>query len=309
MAKARLSLVLSDFAVFFANELNRGLVPESISRSLNKGRFRRDDSPYYRRLLSLFADSQLDPDDLPIAALRAGSDRNLCADPCYLHADRDQLLLFYRDLDLSLEEAKAFALRIQPLLDDFEARLCVLDAENWLLECQQLPSVTFSAKEGLNGRPVGDYLPRGEGAEDWIRLWNEIQMLLFDCPENQAREAAGKVPINSLWFWGKGAMPACRAWSHVSGNALLLKALTAETQSNYQTGISQFEQITARHALHVLSFDANGDWDAQWQQIAHNWVLPAMRALKQWRLHELELIIPEWGDYRLTPLSSWCFWR
>lgn len=308
MAKARLSLVLSDFAVFFANDLNRGLVPESISRSLNKARFRPDNNPYYRRLLSLFADSQLDADDLPIAALLTGSDQSLCADPCYLHPDRDQLLLFYRELDLSLEEAEAFVSRIQPLLDDFNARLWVQEANNWLLECQQLPPVTFSAKEGLNGRPVAGHLPSGEQAEDWIRLWNEIQMLLFDCPENQAREAAGKVPINSLWFWGKGNMPIWRSWSHVSGNAPLLKALAAQTQSNYQT-VSQFEQITARQALHVLNFDANGDWDAQWQNTAQNWVLPAIRALKQWRLHELELIIPEWGDYRLTPLSSWRFWR
>ncbi|MTI63979.1 hypothetical protein [Methylophaga sp.] len=308
MAKARLSLVLPDYAIFFANELNRGLVPESVNRCLKKARFHADDSPYYRRLLSLFAEQKLKGTDLPIARLRGGSQNSLCADPCYLHPDRDQLLLFYRDLDLSIDEAEAIASRVQPLLNEFDARLTVLEADKWLLECNELPLVDLAAKEGLHGRPVSGYMPSGEGAQDWIRLWNEIQMLLFDCPENQAREAAGKVPINSLWFWGKGAQPSWRAWPHVSGEAPLLKTLAVETGSDYQSGMSEFEQISARQAVHVLAFDPESDWDQQWQTLAQNWLLPAMRALKYWRLGGLELIIPEWGDYKLTPLSSWRFW-
>jgi hypothetical protein len=308
MAKARLSLVLPDYAIFFANELNRGLVPDAVNRCLNKARFHADNSPYYRRLLSLFAEQKLKGTDLPIARLRGGTQNSLCADPCYLHPDRDQLLLFYRDLDLSMQEAEALASRIQPLFDDFNARLTVLAADNWLLECNELPLTDLTAKEGLHGRPVTDHLPSGEGAEDWIRLWNEIQMLLFDCPANQAREAAGKVPINSLWFWGKEGMPAWQAWPHVSGDASLLKALAVETGSDYQSGISEFEQISTRQAVHVLAFDPDSDWDQQWQALVQNWLLPAMRALKYWRLGELELIIPEWGDYKLTPLSSWRFW-
>lgn len=309
MAKARLSLVLPEYAIFFANELNRGLVPDSVTKCLNKASFRPDQNAYYRRLFSLFAEQKLKGNDLPLARLRGGSQHSLCADPCYLHPDRDQLLLFYRDLDLSLDEAESLASRIQPIFDDFNARLKVLDADNWLLECKELPVVELTAKEGLHGRPVASYLPSGEGAQDWIRLWNEIQMLLFDCPENQVRQAAGKVPINSLWFWGKVALPTWRAWPHISGKAPLVKALAAETGSHYQSDISEFQQVRARQAVHVLAFDPDSDWEQQWQALAHNWLLPAMRSLKQWRLGELELIIPEWGDYKLTPVSSWRFWR
>ncbi len=309
MAKARLSLVLSDFAIFFANELNRGLVPVTVNRCLNKARFRADTSPYYRSLLYLFADNKLEDADLPLAALRGGSQLSLCADPCYLHPDRDQLLLFYRDLDLTLEEAKAFGLRIQPLFDDFKASLSIQEADSWLLECEQLPALQLTAKEGLNGRAVSDHLPRGKDAPDWVRLWNEIQMLLFDCPENQAREAAGKVPINSVWFWGKGHEPVWRSWPHVSGEAPLLQKLAAESGSVHQHGISEFSQVRARQALHVINFNPDDDWDRQWEVLAQNWLIPAMRALRQWRLHELKLIIPEWGDYTLTPFSSWRFWR
>jgi hypothetical protein len=35
----------------------------------------------------------------------------------------------------------------------------------------------------------------------------EAQMTLHGHPLNAAREAAGQRPINSVWFWGCGAMP------------------------------------------------------------------------------------------------------
>ena len=39
---------------------------------------------------------------------------------------------------------------------------------------------------------------------------NELQMLLHDHPVNQAREARGELPVNSLWLWGGGRQPSTR---------------------------------------------------------------------------------------------------
>jgi len=52
---------------------------------------------------------------------------------------------------------------------------------------------------------VSPYLPRGEGALEWAKLTNEMQMLLFSHPANAAREVRGELPINSLWFDGLSA--------------------------------------------------------------------------------------------------------
>src|SRR5690606_4093503 len=38
----------------------------------------------------------------------------------------------------------------------------------------------------------------------WRRLVNELQMLWFDHPVNQAREARGLRPVNSVWLYGGG---------------------------------------------------------------------------------------------------------
>ena len=307
MAKACLSLVLADFATLFANDINRAFWPDTLHKILKKARFEADRQGYYQHLLALFSAHSLKPGDLPIALLRGGSAQSLCADPCYLHPDRDQLRLFYRDLDLSLEEAKAIARRVQPLLEDFHARLEVVSPQEWLMELDKSPEVTFSPLEGLEGLPVTEHLPRGTEAQRWIRLWNEMQMLLFECPENQVREKAHKAPINSLWFWGKGRLPELRQWPHVSGDEPVLARLASESDSGFYPAVSGYKQLNARQALHVLTFDIEQDWQTQMNTLTQDWLIPAFQALKRWRLADLEVIVPEWGIYRFRPLSSWRF--
>jgi len=301
---------LPDFAVLFANELNRDLLPDEVKRLLAKARFHSDSRAYYQHLLDLFSEQHQTSTDLPMARLRGGSTFSLCADPCYLHPDRDKLLLFYRDLEITLEESLALADYLQPLFEDLQATLIVKSPEQWLVEINTPVEVDFSAKQGLHGLPITDFMPQGKDAEHWIRLANEIQMLLFDCPVNQAREATGKVPINNLWFWGKAEFPQnWSAWKHVSGDDDLLQRLAIESGSDYQSDTQRLLDIAEEEALHVVTFDPAQDWQQQLQTLSKNWLQPASSALTKWQLNQLNLIVPEWGIYRLTPISSWQFWR
>ena len=54
---------------------------------------------------------------------------------------------------------------------------------------------------------VNDWWTQDMAGRPWRRLVNELQMLWFDHPVNQAREAHGLRPINSLWLYG-GAEPS-----------------------------------------------------------------------------------------------------
>jgi 2,3-bisphosphoglycerate-independent phosphoglycerate mutase len=56
-------------------------------------------------------------------------------------------------------------------------------------------------------RRVGDYLPRGEGAEEIERLMRASHALLKDHPVNRKRMAEGRNPANSIWIWGQGKKP------------------------------------------------------------------------------------------------------
>jgi len=309
VARPSLSLVLPEFAVLFANELNQALLADSVKTLIKKADFNHDPMGFYQHLVQLFSAEQLAETDIPMAKLRGGGDLSLCVDPCYLHPDRDKLLLFYRDLDLSLEEAQAFASFLQPLFDEMQATLQVQTTEHWLLRLNQPAQIAFSAKEGLHGQPVTDHLPKGNGADKWIRLWNEIQMLLFDCPLNQAREAAGKVPINSVWFWGNASFPQnWQSWSQVSGQDDVLQQLASLSRSAYFQQRQHFADTNGHTRLHIERFDADKDWQIQLENLSENWLKPAISTLQKWQLKELNLIVPEWGIYRLTPFSSWRFW-
>ena len=48
------------------------------------------------------------------------------------------------------------------------------------------------------------YLPKGEGAAEIISTMEQSRKVLADTLINKKREASGKLPANSLWFWGQG---------------------------------------------------------------------------------------------------------
>ena len=57
------------------------------------------------------------------------------------------------------------------------------------------------------GKPVNPYIEQSRQVLPWYRLLNEIQMFMHQHPVNAERMQAGRLPINSLWFWGAGAAP------------------------------------------------------------------------------------------------------
>lgn len=75
----------------------------------------------------------------------------------------------------------------------------------WFLGLDNDPKVITTPINLVKDKDVAPYLPKGDGASAWNKLQNEIQMLLFSHPVNQAREAQGKLVINSLWCYGLGA--------------------------------------------------------------------------------------------------------
>ncbi|MHB9027403.1 MAG: cofactor-independent phosphoglycerate mutase [Candidatus Latescibacterota bacterium] len=54
------------------------------------------------------------------------------------------------------------------------------------------------------GREYQPYMPKGEGAAELTVLMEHSRTILAEALINRKREASGKVPANSLWFWGQG---------------------------------------------------------------------------------------------------------
>jgi hypothetical protein len=75
----------------------------------------------------------------------------------------------------------------------------------WFLGLDNHPNITTTPIDQVKNKDIANYLPQGDGALAWNKLQNEVQMLLFNHPVNQAREAQGLPIINSLWCYGLGA--------------------------------------------------------------------------------------------------------
>ncbi len=78
----------------------------------------------------------------------------------------------------------------------------------------------------ISGKPVRDYLPRGDGAEVLLRLMGESQVILEGHEQHGRRLEAGKTPANSIWLWGHGRAPKMETFGSKFGlNGAVISAV------------------------------------------------------------------------------------
>jgi len=148
-------------------------------------------------------------------ALRDARDRHwMRADPVHLHADMGRLIVFPPAmLGLDCAEGRAICEWMNgheyfpgPALD-------AVSGTCWLIEVDARASrMRTFAPSVVHGEDADRFLPSGEDAPRWHTRMNEMQMLLNQCPLNQARAARGELVVNSVWFWGAGALPLPSLW-------------------------------------------------------------------------------------------------
>ena len=81
-------------------------------------------------------------------------------------------------------------------------------ALRWYVAHESLQGLATASLDRVIGRNIDAWLPRQPEAKRLRRLQNEVQMLLHRHPVNEAREAAGALPVNSFWLSGCGAWQA-----------------------------------------------------------------------------------------------------
>ncbi len=69
----------------------------------------------------------------------------------------------------------------------------------------------------ISGRPVEQYLPRGEGSALLRRIMERSRAVLADHPVNRRRVREGKRPATSIWLWGAGRPPALPSFRDLWG--------------------------------------------------------------------------------------------
>ena len=153
--------------------------------------------------------------DFPIAAISAAADGLdiasvfwLRADPVYLAMQRDCFSLG-EPTPLPVEATQARVL-VDHLNQHFSQDGLIFHIGKsgaWYIQSQHTPEIKTTLPCIAAGKNIHPFLPQGADAGKWRATLNEVQMLLHDHPVNLARESAGELAINSVWFSGGGVLP------------------------------------------------------------------------------------------------------
>lgn len=122
--------------------------------------------------------------------------------PCHWSVGIDNIRMDNPD-DLQLTDAESKALLVT-VLPYFESDSITLKYQSPLcwkaISSMDLQSIHFASLDRVIGRNVDVWQPQTAASKDIRRLQNEIQMLLYTHPINEAREARGLPTVNSFWL-------------------------------------------------------------------------------------------------------------
>ena len=120
-------------------------------------------------------------------------------------------------------------------------------------------------------------------------------------PLNAQRQAAGKPPVNSLWFWGGGVSPDHVTTTHalVESNEVTLRALAKAAKID---GID----LTAKLGIAGL-VDLRAMRDLR--ELESHWLQPALQRLRMGGLASLHLDCEDGAQFTLQRKQRWRFWR
>jgi hypothetical protein len=128
--------------------------------------------------------------------------------PCHWLMGREHATLTDPEaLALSEADSRALMAAMQTYFDADGIRLHYARPQRWLAEGEVFKGLATASLDRVLGRSVDPWLPAGSSGKTLRRLQNEMQMLLYTHPINEARSSQRQLPVNSIWFSGTGDLP------------------------------------------------------------------------------------------------------
>ena len=133
-------------------------------------------------------------------------------------------------------------------------------------------------------------------------LMNEIQTVLHAHPANRQREDEGRLPINSLWLWGPGQLPAglYRCFETVHSRHPLARGLakvTGTACAEVPASFAELQQASAADGrilvliedlLRAVQYEDSDAWQQGIRDLEARWFAPLAAAVRSGRV-ELDL--------------------
>ena len=288
-------------------------LPDVVARMLGRAdRVATGESGERAQLLRHF---DLLPRGWPVAALTRDIDADdaapaawLRADPAWVRPDINgaRLMACGDMLRLTQEDVDALLPALRPLFGDIGFTLDAPTPARWYLRLPRdarLPA--FVDPADALGADMFDHLPGADDTSSEARRWralaNEAQVVLHNHPWNARRAAAGKPPVNALWFWGAGVLPDHVASRHarLQSNDPLARALAKAA------GITHTERaaidLSETNALHDLR-------DVSPIESVDAWLVPMFAAISNRTLQQLSLDFADGTGFALERRQRWRLW-
>ncbi len=283
-------------------------------------------------LFALFHLPRQDGHDLPIAPITrlidGGGVNNgwwLRADPVYLHADLDKVLLFdARQLDIGVAEAQALTAEFNRVFSGDGLTLLAPEPNRWYLRLEADPGIGTHSLMDAIGRNIHPLLPQGNASGRWHGLLTEIQMLFHDSRVNLDRQSRGQAPVNSVWFWGGGRLPAgaISPAKRVYASDILTRGLgrlagvpvdERVPKSGYDwcqvAGDEDDSLVMLDHACYDPVDENISRWLEHIEMLECEWFMPCLEMLVRKQLLALHLYPCNGYVFVLRRMDLMAFWR
>jgi len=280
-------------------------LPDDVAKALGRAERSSVDGGERAQLQRHF---QLQPAQWPVAALTRQLDVGDAGDAIWLRADPANVvpdmqgarMMGHGDtLRPDAEDVAQLLPALQPLFAGFGFILDAPVPSRWYL---RLPPGTtlpdFHSPDDVLGDDLFAHLPDGDAGRRWRALLTEAQVVLHTHGWNQQRVADGKRAINSLWFWGGGALPQSVHTAHaqVRSREALLQALAkaAGLQADNEQQVDALVDLRQLRSLDQLGNDA---------------IRPLLSALQRGELRRLVLDFEDGVRFEIDKGQRWRFWK
>ena len=255
------------------------------------------------------------PRGLPVAALTRQLDAGdaqhnawLRADPAHVRADLGAgRLLAVGELELSPAETDDLLRALKPLFGDEGFPISAGTPARWYLMLPRdakLPA--FAPPHDALGDDIFAHLPEGDAGRRWRRLLSEAQVVLHNHPVNAQRAARGLPAVNSLWFWGAGALPdTVRAAGKtiVVSDEPVLCALSRQAAVKFTaTATMSAEMLASGTVIDLRTLRSLDDFDARWAE-------PIAAAQVARAFETVHLDFADGTQTHWRARHRWRFWR
>lgn len=129
--------------------------------------------------------------------------------PCHWQIGIGQVIMADPDhLHLTDTESQHLLMAMQPFLQEDGLQVTWHSALRWHVQGALLTGLCTASLDRVIGQNVKLWMPEQAAARPLQRLQSEMQMLLYNHPVNDAREARKQHTVNAFWLHGAGVLTA-----------------------------------------------------------------------------------------------------